>query len=94
MPKNSQFPRRKFCGSRNLSTKMRKGWLPKKVASKLKKLELNCNNLELKSKKAQSDCARKSDPSVSPGLKVKNKTVRVLFDSGSSGDLKVNAFTL
>ncbi len=27
------------------------------------------------------------DPSVSSGLKVKNKTIRVLLDSGSSGDL-------
>ncbi len=27
------------------------------------------------------------DPSVSSGLKVKNKTIRVLLDSGSNGDL-------
>jgi hypothetical protein len=27
------------------------------------------------------------DPSVSSGLYVKNKTIRVLLDSGSSGDL-------
>ncbi len=27
------------------------------------------------------------DPSVIYGLKVKNKTIRVLLDSGSSGDL-------
>jgi hypothetical protein len=27
------------------------------------------------------------DPSISSGLKVKNKTMRVLLDSGSSGDL-------
>jgi hypothetical protein len=27
------------------------------------------------------------DPSISSGLKVKNKTIRVLLDSGSSGNL-------
>jgi hypothetical protein len=74
-------------GSRNLSLKTRKGWSPKKLASKSKKLELNCTNLKLNSKKTHSDCAKKPDPSVSSGLKVKNKTIRVLLDSGSSGDL-------
>jgi hypothetical protein len=29
----------------------------------------------------------KPDPSVNSGLKVKSKTIRVLLDSGSSGDL-------
>jgi hypothetical protein len=72
---------------RNLSPKKRKGRLPKKSASKSKKLELNSTNLEQKSKKTCSDCAKKPDPSVSSGLKVKNKTIRVLLDSGSSGDL-------
>ncbi len=38
-------------GLRNLSQELRKGWIPKKLASKLKKLELNCTNLMLKSKK-------------------------------------------
>jgi hypothetical protein len=38
-------------------------------------------------KKKHLDCAKKPDPSVSHGLKVKNKTIRVLLDSGSSGDL-------
>ncbi len=33
------------------------------------------------------DCTKKPDPSVSSGLYVKNKTIRVLIDSGSSGDL-------
>jgi hypothetical protein len=74
-------------GSRNLSQKMRKGQLPKKLASKSKKLELNSINVELNSKKICSDHAKKPDPSVSSGLKVKNKTIRVLLDSGSSGDL-------
>jgi hypothetical protein len=72
---------------RNLSLKTRKSWLPKKLASTSKKLELNCTNLEPKSKKTCSDCAKKPDPSVSSGIKVKNKTIRVLLDSGSSGDL-------
>ncbi len=75
------------CGSRNLSLKTRKGRLPKKLASKSKKLELNSTNLKLKSKKTCSDCAKKPDPSVSYGLLVKNKTIRVLLDSGLSGDL-------
>jgi hypothetical protein len=65
----------------------RKGRLRKKLASKLKKLEVNSTNLELKSKKTCSDCAKKHDPSISYGLKVKNKTIGVLLDTGSSGDL-------
>ncbi len=74
--------------------------MPKKLASKLKKLELNSTDLKLKSKRTRSDCARKPDLSISSGLKVKNKTIRVLLDSGSSGDLlfmkkgPVNAFLL
>ncbi len=72
---------------RNLSQKTRKGQLPKKLAPILKKLELNSNSLKLKSKKLCQDCAKKPDPSVSYGLEVKNKTIRVLLDSGSSGDL-------
>jgi hypothetical protein len=83
----ANFPEEYFCGPRNLSQKSRKGRIPKKLASKLKKLELNCTHLELNSKKTQSDCAKMPDPSVSSGLKVKNKTIRVLLDSGSSGDL-------
>jgi hypothetical protein len=74
-------------GPRRPSPKTRKGQLPKKLASKLKKLELNSTILELKSKKQHSDRAKKPDPSVSSGLKAKNKTIRVLLDSGSSGDL-------
>ncbi len=72
---------------RSPSQKSRKGWIPKKLASKLKKLELNCTNLKLNSKKTRSDCAKTPDPSVSSGLYVKNKTIMVLLDSGSSGDL-------
>jgi hypothetical protein len=83
----ADFPEENTCGSRSLSQKSRKGWIPKKLAHKLKKLELNCTNLMLNSKKKRPDCAKMPDPSVSSGLKVKNKTIRVLFDSGSSGDL-------
>jgi hypothetical protein len=38
-------------GSRNLSQKLRKGRILKKLASKSKKFELNCTNLKLNSKK-------------------------------------------
>ncbi len=74
-------------GPRSLSQKLRKGQIPKKLAPKSKKLDLNCTNLMLNSKKTHSDCAKMPDPSVSSGLYVKNKTIRVLLDSGSSGDL-------
>jgi hypothetical protein len=50
----------------------------------------NCLLLDLSvlnSKQTNSDCAKTPDPSVSSGLKGKNKTIRVLLDSGSSGDL-------
>jgi hypothetical protein len=92
-------------GLRSLSQKSRKGRIPKKLASKSKKLELKCTSLKLNSKKTCSDCTKMPDPSVSSGLrkqnihilnnlsamtspiKVKSKTIRVLLDSGSSGDL-------
>ncbi len=80
-------PEENFCRPKNLSQKSRKGRIPKKLAPKWKKLELNCTNLKLNSKKTRSDCAKMTDPSISSGLKVKNKTIRVLLDSGSSGDL-------
>jgi hypothetical protein len=87
-------------GLRDLSQKLKKGQIPKKLACKLKKLELNCTNLMLNSKNIRSDCAVVPDPGISSGLFVKNKTIRVLLDSGSSGDLlfmkkgPVNAFPL
>ncbi len=83
----ANFPEENTCGSRSLSQKSRKGQIPKKLAPKSKKLELNCTNLELNSKRTRSDHAKMLDPSISSGQKVKNKTVRVLLDSGSSGDL-------
>jgi hypothetical protein len=83
----ANFPEENTRGSRSLSQKSRKGRIPKKLAPKLKKLELNCTNLMLNSKNTRSDCAKKPDPSISSGLYVKNKTIRILLDSGSSGDL-------
>ncbi len=83
----ADFPKENSRGPRNLSQKLRKGRIPKKVVSKSKKLELNCTNLELNSKNTQSDCAKMPDQSGSSGLYVKNKTLRVLLDSGSIGDL-------
>jgi hypothetical protein len=74
-------------GSRSLSQKSRKGRIPKKLVPKLKKLVLNCTNLMLNSKNTRSDHAKMPDPSVSSGLYVKSKTIRVLLNSGSSGDL-------
>ncbi len=74
-------------GLRSLSQKSRKGRILKKLVPKLKKLELNCTNLMLNSKNTRSDCAKMPDPSISSGLYVKNKTIRVLLDSGSSGNL-------
>jgi hypothetical protein len=84
---SADFSEENSRGPKNLSQKTRKGRIPKKLASKLKKLELHSTSLELKGKKTHSDCAKTPDPSVSSGLKVKNKTIRVLLDSGSSGDL-------
>jgi hypothetical protein len=84
---SANFQEENSCGPRCLSQKTRKGCIPKKLASKLKNLELNSTNLKLKSKKTCSDCTKEPDLSVSSELKVKNKTIRVLLDSGSSGDL-------
>jgi hypothetical protein len=75
--KGANFPEENTRGSRSLSQKSRKGQIPKKLVSKSKKLELNCTNLELNSKNSRSDCAKKPDPSISSGLYVKNKTIRV-----------------
>ncbi len=65
--------------------------LAKAVEKRLEALknlqELNCTNLKLNSKKTWSDCAKTPDPSINSGLYVKNKTIRVLLDFGSSGDL-------
>ncbi len=83
----ANFPEENTRGSRSPSQKLRRGQIQKKLAPKSKKLELNCTNLMLNSKNTSSDCAKMPDPSFSSGLYVKNKTIRVLLDSGSSGDL-------
>ncbi len=41
----------------------------------------------LNSKDTCSDCVEMPYPNISSGLYVKNKTIRLLLDSGSSGDL-------
>jgi hypothetical protein len=82
-----QFSGGKFPPTQKPFSKFEKGQIPKKLASKSKKLKLNCTNLELNSKKTCADCTKTPDPSVSSGLKFKNKTIRVLLDSGSSGDI-------
>jgi hypothetical protein len=84
---SANFPEENTRRLRSLSQKLRKGRIPKKLALKLNKLELNCTSLELNSKKTCSDCTKMPDPSVSSVLKVKNKTIWILLDSGSSGDL-------
>jgi hypothetical protein len=96
----ANFPEENTRGSRSPAQKSRKGLIPKKSASKSKKLELNCTNLEINHKNTRLDCAKKPDPSISSRLYVTNKTIRVLLDSGLSGDLlfmkkgPVNAFQL
>jgi hypothetical protein len=47
----ADFLQENTCRSRNLSQKLRKGRIPKKLAPKSKKLELSSTNLMLKSKK-------------------------------------------
>jgi hypothetical protein len=84
---SAKFLEVNFHKLRDLSQKMRKGQILKKLAPTLKKLELNSTNLKLNCKKSYLDCTKKPDPSISYGLKVKNRTIRVLLDSGSSVDL-------
>jgi hypothetical protein len=83
----AHFSQENTRGSRNLSQKSRKGQILKKLAPKSKKLELSSTNLMLNSKNTRSDCAVEPDLGNSSGLYVKNMTIRVLLDSGSSGDL-------
>jgi hypothetical protein len=51
----ADFSQENTRGSRNLSQKSRKGRITKKLAPKLKKLELNSTNLMLNSKNTRSD---------------------------------------
>ncbi len=83
----ANFPEENTRRLRSLSQKLRKGRIPKKLAPKFKKLELNCTNSMLNSKNTCSDCAKTPDPTASSALYAKNITIRVLLDSGSSGDL-------
>jgi hypothetical protein len=55
-------------GLRNLSQKSRKGLIPKKLAPKSKKLELNSTNLMLNSKNTRSDRAVERDLGNSSGI--------------------------
>jgi hypothetical protein len=71
---------------RNLSQKWRKGQISKKSVSELEKLGLNGTSLKLKHAKSRLICTTKSDSNLSYGQKVKNKTITVLLDSGSSVD--------
>jgi hypothetical protein len=48
---NADFPEENSHGPRNISQKTRKGRIPKKLAPRLKKLELNSTNLKLKAKR-------------------------------------------
>jgi hypothetical protein len=56
---SAEFLEENSRGPRNLSQKTRKSRLPKKLAPKLKKIELNSTNLELKSRNTCSDCLKK-----------------------------------
>ncbi len=62
---------------RSLSRNSRKGWIPKKLASKLKKLELKCTSLKLNSKKTHSDHAIMPAPSVSSKL-IEKQNIHIL----------------
>jgi hypothetical protein len=53
---------------------------------KSKKLALNKANLTLKKAKSRPNRTTKHNESANKGLIAKNKTIRVLLDSGSSGD--------
>ncbi len=108
MPKGrkSRFSGGKYPQIEKPISKIKKRPDTKEISCKSKKLELNCTNLKLNSKKTCSDWAKTPDPSISSGLrekqnvhilnnlsaitfpiKGKNKTIRVLLDSGSSDDL-------
>jgi hypothetical protein len=83
----AEFLEESSCEPRDLSQKMRESQISKKLAPKSKRLGLNSTNPKLKHAKTHLNCVKKPDPSISYGLKVKNATIRVLLDAGSSGDL-------
>jgi hypothetical protein len=63
------------------------GFFEEISTSELKKVGLNSTYLKLKHAKTCLKCANASDLSASYVLKVKNKTIKVLLDSGLIGDL-------
>jgi hypothetical protein len=84
MAESAHFPEENSHRPRNLFPKKRNGQLPKKLASKLKKLELNSTYLKLKSQKTCSDCAKKPDPSVNSGLKSKVRQLGSCLTQGQA----------
>jgi hypothetical protein len=80
----ANFPEENTSGLRSPCQKSRKGPIPKKLVPKSKQLELNCTNSMLK---IHAQIAPKRLIQVLAPDYVKNKTIRVLLDSGSSGDL-------
>jgi hypothetical protein len=52
-----------------------------------KELVLDQTNSELNKAKSRTNCTIRYDKSASNGLIAKNMAIRVLLDSGSSGDL-------
>ena len=57
------------------------------IGLNIKELGLNQTNLQHKDAKLSPICTPKYKKGASKELIVKNKTIRVLLDSGSSGDL-------
>jgi hypothetical protein len=55
---STDFPEENTRRLRSPSRQSRKGQIPKKLAPKSKKLELNYTNLMLNSKNTRSDCAK------------------------------------
>ena len=74
-----------FCSKKKSSValSLRKG----ANAIKSKKLALNQSNLKQKHANSRTNRPARHDKGASKKLIVKNKTIRVLLDSGSSGDL-------
>ncbi len=90
----ANFPEENTRGSRNLSQKLGKGWIPKKLASKSKKLELKCTSLKLNIKKTYSDCAKMPDPSASSGLREKQNIHFLNNFSAMTSPIKVKSKTI
>ncbi len=89
MPKGrkGRFPREEIPRTKEPFSEKEKRPVTKEISTKIEEIRANSTNLKLESKKTHSDCAKKPDSNCSYGLKVKNNTISVLLDSGSSGDL-------